>query len=227
MRGATDEPRRYAAVDGLAVAPAAGGALSLLGAVIALGARTLEAAGPEWNDLVVKVGLLSWFAAGTLGIIALMAALAQLVWVTANRRSAALPTTALLLSAAVLIGCLVMPVADAVAERYRPAPTISSTFSSFAVPMTAPWSAMKLPSNGGSTLYSDATTLTVVYSGAQGSPLAASYDQRIRALGWTPTQTMNTPGMWTHTYTLAGKSLTFAVIEDTNNAFTAVSLTQF
>lgn len=223
MPAATDEPRRYAAVDALAVIPAVGAALSLVGSVAALGVWTLDAAG-SLTEAVGVAGIASCLLAAALATLAFMASLAQLVWVAANRRSMALPTTALLLSIAVLVACLAMPVAMELASRYRPAPTALSNFSALAVPLTAPWLGMNLPTNGGSALYSDGTTLTLVHNGAQGASLASTYDRHLRSLGWSSTYTSNLPNMWTQTYSQGGKTLTLAVIEDTSNAFTAVSL---
>jgi hypothetical protein len=159
-----------------------------------------------------------------LALLALMAALAQMVWAHANRRSTALPGSALLLAILVLGGSLGVPVVATMAERSRPQNVAG--MGAYAVPITAPWATMNLPTRGGTALYSDPTTLTLIHGAGQGAALAASYDQRLRALGWTSTYTNNSAGMWMTSYSNGTQaSLTFVAMDQTTPpASTVVSL---
>lgn len=228
MREATDEPARYAAIDGLAVVPALVGVVSLLGTIAAIVVGALGAGGSNGLETAFTAGLASWLIAGGFGLLAMSMAIGQLIWVTANRRSPALPATALLLSLAVLVACAVLPFGAGVAAQVyltsAPQPAVSTNLSAFSVALSPPWSTMGLPLRNGSVLFSDSATVTIYYQGLQGAALMAGYDQRIRAAGWTQTFTSNSPGVWSATYALTAQILSLSVFEEPNGNTTTVSM---
>ena len=100
----------------------------------------------------------------------------------------------------------------------RPAP------DPYSVPLTAPWTTLGLPIDGGSVLYSDETTATVAYEPAR--PLAAlaeAWTHALEVAGWHVTFTNTDDSMITRTFAQENAMITFAIL--TAGGVTTVSVT--
>jgi len=86
----------------------------------------------------------------------------------------------------------------------------SNDLSAFATTLTEPWASMGLPTDGGSVIYSDSTSVTVTYSGGSVADLGSKYESAVKAAGWTETSRTEMMGV-VATYSKDGKTLSLTV----------------
>lgn len=102
--------------------------------------------------------------------------------------------------------------------------TTGADMSAYSVPLTEPWSALSLPIESGSVIYSDNTAATITYNGGNVTDLASKYETAIKAAGWTESFKSTDGGMVTVTYSKDTSTLTLAVMEAMGTA--TVSMTK-
>ena len=94
----------------------------------------------------------------------------------------------------------------------------------YRVPLTEPWTAMKLPIGEGLVKFADPTSASVEYGERPIADIAKDYIEAVKAAGWSETAASEAGGMFNATYARAGKTLTLSVISA--NDATTVSLVE-
>lgn len=222
---------RHLARDAFAMLPAILAGLSLLASLVGGGLVIVYAFG----DVAFWLGLLAfswWLLSFAIGFFAAGVAVGQIVAMRGQGRSIALPATAGLIAVLVLLVAgapVFVSVATAIVDYAlvaltAPAPT-PPNLGAYSVPLTAPWTSMQLPVGSGAVLYSDSTTVTITYTGANLPALAASYGAAATSAGWTLASTNNANGLYSSTYSRPGLSLTMSVMDAAGSQ--TVSLTQY
>ncbi len=91
--------------------------------------------------------------------------------------------------------------------------------------LSAPWSTMNLPIDGGTILRSDGWSMAVVYADYCAPKRASEFDAAIVAAGWESTFQSDDGGMFSHTYSHNEETLTFSAMELAGR--TTLSITRF
>jgi hypothetical protein len=94
----------------------------------------------------------------------------------------------------------------------------------YAAALTEPWVALALPIGDGTVRFSDGTSLTVAYPGADAATLGPAYADAIVAAGWSEASRSAPDGLFTATYARNGRTLTLSVVAAAGAV--AVSLVQ-
>lgn len=216
------EPTRPLAGDLASTVPALIAGVSMVSATTTAAIWVMDGFGRDAGDAVFSIAVLSWIAGALIAVVALVIAALRAALARAQGRTAGLPSTAAGIALLVLAVAVVLPVGVGVGAWLRPpAPT---TLGAYSVPLTAPWVSMHLPVAGGSVLYADNSTATIVYqNGVPAAQAAIPYDRQIRAMGWRSTFANASGGMFVGTYVKGPRTMTLATMD--TQGMTTISLT--
>lgn len=98
---------------------------------------------------------------------------------------------------------------------------------SAAVPLTAPWDALKLPVADGVVTFSDATTMTAQHTGQTPDALAPKYTDALTAAGWSKEADTSAGGIVNQTWTKESTSVAFTVMDRDGAAVVSLSVLPF
>lgn len=102
------------------------------------------------------------------------------------------------------------------------APHYSST-----VPLTAPWQEMSLPVTEAVVTFSDATTMTAQHANHTPDAIAPKYIRALTTSGWAKEADTSAGGIVNQTWTKAGSSLAFTVMDHEGAAVVSLSILPF
>jgi hypothetical protein len=92
------------------------------------------------------------------------------------------------------------------------------------VSVAEPWSSMSLPIGDGNVVFSEATSMTIMYSSGTVADYAAQYESAITGAGWSQTYRSDDAGSITVLYSKDGQTMTLSVLESLGQPMVALTL---